>query len=805
MSSLEKTDTDTVKKSISISYLSSALEKQVKAKTSLSTDVAISKLKQSFVSFQNIIHHCGIYAPILQIIKDELYDAVYSSKFTSLQDKHELERIPYFVLHKRFLKEQEEKVEHMLNQINSLENENNGLTQKLRKKEKTIKLLDDECKESMKVIEKQTSQLKNSKIENERTKALFKSDLEKQNKILEETINQLNTSKSLNNKLLQDLDYANKYKTIYNNLNERFSLDAEQRSPMRKLKFSNIKTIIQSHIGVADKLEEQIITLQAKAINELDESVVCKKSKYMTNNYDEEETKNIQTQMRQNLTDFQRITTDSTHELKMVRQQNLFLNEHLNEVTNLHNFDDNKSKKMFMRSELFESQEKLLSKYSYMLYTSTNEGKTFDELSFGKYCVNCGGKTVICPHKLTIESSVIKLPLNSTHLMIKRPFIKWNLLRSCDKKGSLKKEMENYNTNLEAELGVYKDFDKNLKQFVFDIERKLQTVCESTCPDSKINKNKGISRRRYIQEKNLLDIMEDVYAATMWEDMNIKDDSEVLSIRNFFIAMLENRYQKPDISASSIRDIVTSVVNNALNNKVLLVFALTLSGAIEGTVFRYVHTVAGIIKSVKWEKTSDFSAFCRIVYPFMCDEELEMYVLDFNSFGDNKISKSIVFNFTIDSILKQKEPRIQDALSVLEISLEKIKAADKENMKPEIFKNLIESMLPVANFKLVDRLLEESKCTSKLNCDILQPYTYPIQNLKYILAYISIENVWRVLQQNIQKRMNDIKSRPVTAHTKLEAAENVVNETGPILTMEQIIEVSENVSKWQTKNEPEMV
>ena len=56
----------------------------------------------------------------------------------------------------------------MLNQISSLENENNGLTQKLIKKENTIKLLDDECKESMKVIENQTSQLKNSKIENER-------------------------------------------------------------------------------------------------------------------------------------------------------------------------------------------------------------------------------------------------------------------------------------------------------------------------------------------------------------------------------------------------------------------------------------------------------------------------------------------------------------------------------------------------------------------------------------------------------------------------------------------------------------
>jgi len=454
MSHIEKINTDTVKGSISSSYLSSALEKQVKDKTSLSTDVAISKLKQSFVSFQEIIHHCGIYAPILQIIKDELYDAVYSSKFTSLQDKHELERIPYFVLHKRFLKEQDEKVEQMLSQISSLENETKVLTQKLNKKEKTIKSLDDECKESLNIIEKQTSQLKNSKTENERMKALFKADLEKQNNILRETLNQFNTSKSLNNKLRRDLNYANSFKTIYNKLNERFSLDAEQRSPMRKLKFSNVKTTIQSHIGVADKLEEQIMTLQAKAINELDESVVRKKSKYMKNNFDEEETENIQTQMRQNLTDFRRVTTESTYELKMVRQQNLYLNEHLNEVTNLYNFDDNKSKKVFMRSELFESQEKLLSKYSYMLYSSTNKGKTFDELTFGNYCINCGGKTVVCPHKLTIESSVIKLPLNSTHLMIKRPFIKANILRSYHKKENLRTEMENSNTNFEAELGI---------------------------------------------------------------------------------------------------------------------------------------------------------------------------------------------------------------------------------------------------------------------------------------------------------------------------------------------------------------
>jgi len=667
MSNAEKKYIETVKGSISTSYLSSALEKQVKDRISISTDVAISKLKQAFTSFQDIIHHCGIYAPLLQIIKDELYDAVYSSKYTSLKDTTELERIPYFVLHKRFLKEQNEKSEQFLNQISSLEKENDNLNLKLEKKENLITSLDDDCKESLKFIEKQTSQLQNSKIENERLNASFKSDLKKHNKVLEETINQLNTNNNLNNKLRRELNHANKYKAIHNKLNERFSLEAEERSPSKKLKFSNLKTTIQSHISVAEKLEEQIMILQAKAIDEMDESVVSKKSNYMKSFFDEEQIENIKTQMRQNLTDFRRITSESTHELKMVRQQNLFLNEHLDEVAKLYDVDDNKSEKKFIRSELFESQEKLLSKYSCNLYSSADDGKTFNEMSCGKYCISCGNKTVICPHKLTVDSSIIRLPNNSTHLMIKRPFIKVKLLPSFNKKESLKSDTKTSKINVGINKDLCKIFNKHLENLLFDTEKTLQDVCENTCPGSKISSNKEISKRRHIKEKNLLGIMEDLYAAVMLKDMNTKDDSKVLCIRNFFIAMMENRYQKPDISASSIRDIVASVVEKALNNKVLLVFALTLSGAIEGSVFRYVHTMAGIINAVDWKNTSDFRAFCRIVYPFMCNEELEEYVVDFNSFGKNKISKSIIFDFTIDSILKQKEPRIQVILIIPDI------------------------------------------------------------------------------------------------------------------------------------------
>ncbi|PIK48081.1 hypothetical protein BSL78_15051 [Apostichopus japonicus] len=71
----------------------------------------------------------------------------------------------------------------------------------------------------------------------------------------------------------------------------------------------------------------------------------------------------------------------------------------------------------------FIPQEAILSKYSIMIYTSTNNKKAFHELKDAKFCPSCCEKTVVCPHKVSGEK-IITLPHNCTHVKLSRPRIK---------------------------------------------------------------------------------------------------------------------------------------------------------------------------------------------------------------------------------------------------------------------------------------------------------------------------------------------------------------------------------------------
>jgi len=54
-------------------------------------------------------------------------------------------------------------------------------------------------------------------------------------------------------------------------------------------------------------------------------------------------------------------------------------------------------------------------------------GKSFDEISTAKFCVSCGEKTAVCPHKVTRSDLVIPLPHGCTHIKVARPMVRVNL------------------------------------------------------------------------------------------------------------------------------------------------------------------------------------------------------------------------------------------------------------------------------------------------------------------------------------------------------------------------------------------
>jgi len=56
-----------------------------------------------------------------------------------------------------------------------------------------------------------------------------------------------------------------------------------------------------------------------------------------------------------------------------------------------------------------------------------SSGKTFDEISWAKFCASCGEKTAVCPHKITKSDLLVVLPAGCTHIKLARPTVRVSL------------------------------------------------------------------------------------------------------------------------------------------------------------------------------------------------------------------------------------------------------------------------------------------------------------------------------------------------------------------------------------------
>lgn len=57
-------------------------------------------------------------------------------------------------------------------------------------------------------------------------------------------------------------------------------------------------------------------------------------------------------------------------------------------------------------------------------FTFKLAGKSFDEIIAAKFCISCGEKTAICPHKVTKEDMILRLPKRCTHIKVSRPLVR---------------------------------------------------------------------------------------------------------------------------------------------------------------------------------------------------------------------------------------------------------------------------------------------------------------------------------------------------------------------------------------------
>ncbi len=96
----------------------------------------------------------------------------------------------------------------------------------------------------------------------------------------------------------------------------------------------------------------------------------------------------------------------------------------------------------------FAFQDRVFSRWACTIQMSSN-GINWIDCPEMKYCSNCGDKTLICPHKMSINEMIVSIPANTIYLKFSRPKLQYNQMivkRSLD---MFKKQYNMFNEEIE--------------------------------------------------------------------------------------------------------------------------------------------------------------------------------------------------------------------------------------------------------------------------------------------------------------------------------------------------------------------
>nr|XP_002121447.1 uncharacterized protein LOC100177030 [Ciona intestinalis] len=836
------------------SYLLSVLEKRVKEDTFRSPESTLSRVSSAFASLDEILPHCGIYTPVLKLIKEELIDAVYSDTYTTSsssdgRNSTQLERVPYFALLQRLHEQRSESTELMEGKINKVKQENEKIMKEIRDKDVSIAEL-QALVESLKQNEVELNEVilsKEAELDDINSKVKdIKVHADDKTQAYEEVLKEL---KQIIGNLRGESGNLRKYKVAYDTLKDTFDLPADKRPRrgFRRPVVSTKKTQLLSSIEAASKLEQQIIEVQTKCLEEYDQYLeevkeTLSAKKFADNESDAEffneelQLETLGDEMTARLRNFQRLISGSVVELELVRQHRDSLQSQLSQMEQAENMaagdagsnagtlppssmaggpgssrmmtHDQIGKKTSTESQFsiesgleedttplvdptsdpFNPQERLLSKYSAMIYTSVNSGKTFDEISFAQFCQSCGEKTAVCPHKITKNDMVVPLPRNCTHIKLARPMVRLSM-PAISQHGVHDHEAYGqhvhgkwYDTIHEGQhwnnLDTYDVIStRSLLTPLWEDAKRLAGI-ETNASTSSVCSARDLSLHR------VLSLLEQFYASVVWRDEKSTADDEVSTIREHLYNFMSERYQEDEISPVATYDLITAIVKHAAHDKSVLVLGLTLAGVLDGSVARYVHLIADFVESVDWKNVHDFEAFASCLYPFMHEDDLEQFVMEFTAHSENKISKTLVLNYIIHIITKNKEPRMLDA----EAKLSGLGMKEKGQMTTQEFLNAMETISPLANEQLVIRLVHE--CMLTIGYSVA-----PVKRLASIAAYITLLQICTLLKEHICERVEKARQKEREVVTKLSSSKSLVPETGKIITMTEIKKLAFNIAR----------
>ncbi|KAK6481921.1 hypothetical protein HHUSO_G16450 [Huso huso] len=443
-----------------------------------------ARMRLLFQVLEDLVPQLGVFSRVVALIRDELYDGVYSLQLTKDPDLESetaemVTRLPYFSLLRRQQDEQNQKADNLRAELNQ---NKEILFEKEKDLGKMLQKLED--------LGKETESLKHEIVS-------FEEELKKKNDELLSVQHELTnltethtkqasrheiTVSELKSTLQGAQDHIsnlNQFKELYDGLQEAFQFPVAKKnknnlatiSPKaptnRKAVMATKKDHLHSYLKTTRNQEHQLLKVQNSVIADFEACIENHKKWLLSEKFrhstrrEEHEILMKEEEFAEKQNIFQQSMADISAELALLKQHRKSLQEQLNVLEKtLHQDQENEEKarsaqhttqapgsrvasgswgleRGFSTQDDFENaqddsvqdffynaffpDERALNKYAAMIYNSCSGGKMYEEAKGAAFCNSCGEKTFICPHKVAINC-VLELPPNCTHIKITRPW-----------------------------------------------------------------------------------------------------------------------------------------------------------------------------------------------------------------------------------------------------------------------------------------------------------------------------------------------------------------------------------------------
>ncbi|KAJ3070147.1 hypothetical protein HDU99_002754, partial [Rhizoclosmatium hyalinum] len=338
-----------------------------------------ARLRTVFNLLEEIIPTLGPFAPILTILKDELFRSVYSKNLTSCETDPFVERVPFFCTAGRVDEARQEEADKANESLAELQ-------QRIRFRDHDLQIL-----------YKKNMALKLSTLPFSVSDVLY-------------------TTLAQKNGIIEKLTV---FKSAYNDAPD--SVLEEREKNKVELVIDSIG-MVEYDIHQAERLQEQFAEILNYQLDDFEMALsqLRKKREIMAGvmiNEVEREASYSQ--------ELEEVTAGFKKRISELLEEQTLLKQHTNSLKNVLSSYENDTK------TVQRAADSALRHYSTVLHYSEDGGHTYKPWKHAPYCGKCGDRTICCPHKLG-STDPIPLRQTITHIRLVRPGLK---LRSYCKPG----------------------------------------------------------------------------------------------------------------------------------------------------------------------------------------------------------------------------------------------------------------------------------------------------------------------------------------------------------------------------------